>query len=105
MPTGEAPPPTEQGIEGGRRPSSCCRLPSREDAPIVDSSWDREDFDDEDDFAGEPDDECGMMPDADGFCCTLIGSEQCEFCPSRHLLHTDNDQSAGVCGPQPENDR
>lgn len=26
MPTGDAPAPTVQGLEGGRRPSACCRI-------------------------------------------------------------------------------
>ena len=49
-------------------------------------SYDDEDEEFEDDDEGDGYDECGMMPDGDGFCCTLIGSEQCEMCPHRPQL-------------------
>lgn len=43
---------------------------------------------DDDDDSGDDDDpdDCGLTPSGKGWSCDLIGSEQCEFCPNRHLL-------------------
>lgn len=69
---------------------TCSRVPTREDAPIVDSSWDFEDGDDYD--ADTPDDDddddCGMYPEDGVWTCGQIGSEPCEFCPNRKFLGT-----------------
>jgi hypothetical protein len=47
----------------------------------------------QDDCVPDPDDDgdddfsdCGLMPDGKGHTCTRVGSEECEFCPHRHLL-------------------
>lgn len=58
------------------------RIPTREDAPIVDSSWDDDSDEDDDDTTDFT--KCGMhYDDGHNFACELIGSEQCEFCPNR----------------------
>ena len=84
--------------EAALPPMAGSRVPTREDAPIVDSSWDGEypeyfmddNADDLMDDEGDGFDDCGMMPDAKSFTCTLFGSEECEFCPNRRHLHREN---------------
>lgn len=60
----------------------------------MDSSWDFEEFDDEDDFTeDDDDDDCGMFPEDGTWVCMQIGSEPCEFCPNRALVGTAVDDS------------
>jgi hypothetical protein len=73
----------------GCAPTAGSRVPTREDGPIVDSSWDYDDDESDDDTTDLSD--CGMIYDnAFGFECELSGSEQCEFCPNRAAIGREN---------------
>ena len=73
----------------GCAPTDGSRVPTCEDGPIVDSSWDYDDDESDDDTTDLSD--CGMIYDnAFGFECELSGSEQCEFCPNRAAVGREN---------------
>ena len=75
--------------KGALLPVAGSRVPTREDGPIVDSSWDYDDDESDDDTTDLSD--CGMIYDnAFGFECELSGSEQCEFCPNRAAVGREN---------------